>query len=242
MSTPAAITTPDTVAVILRARTQSTEGRELGLWTEDTRPTVLQVEATIDFAHQVVAMQVGWECPEPCLEAYGIAVALEAACLIEKSYFPEQIESRRSAYEELRAESDSMRGNLLRCISDGGLGPGEAEGGAGGGVYSICTPLAYQPKVFRPANWNDPAAFNIDVPEEGSPASQWLEGMQSTWAGEVQLDSEGNVIAAPAPAASVQGTGAGADTVDTRQLRVTNLGSQASPAPDAEPPPGGWGS
>jgi hypothetical protein len=186
------------VSVFLRARTQDSEGREVGRFNEDTRPTLMQVEETIAHAHAFVALRVGWSSPAGCLEGYRSTVALAAACIIEKSYFPEQVESRRSAYEELNAELVEPLRNLERCIMDGGLGPGEVTGSGSGDVYSICTPVEHcgGKPLFVPANWNDPYAHNIDDPHETNDAAvQWLKGKQSTWAGEV--DADGNPIVPP---------------------------------------------
>src|SRR5262245_43663594 len=163
---------------------------EVGLFNEDTRPTVGQVETAIEQAHAMVAMRVGWDtdAPDACLVAYRYTVALAAACIIEKSYFPEQIAQRRSAYEELNDELEAALTNLLRCVVDGGLGPGDVRGG---GAYSLCTPVEHcgdGPRGFVPANWNE-------NPDEVTGADAWLAGHQrTTWRGEVLLDRHGNRV------------------------------------------------
>jgi hypothetical protein len=180
--------TPPDVAAWLRARTQDSQAREVGLWTEDTRPNVGQVEVAIKQAHAMVAMRVGWEVPGPCMVGYRYAVALAAACIIEKSYFPEQIANRRSAYDELNAELEVALTNLLRCVVDGGFGPGDTHGAE---AYSICTPVEHcgdGARVLVPANWNEPD------PEVDTGATDWLTGHQDTWRGEVTLDRHGNRI------------------------------------------------
>jgi hypothetical protein len=193
------ICTPQDVAVWLRARTQDDEGREQGLFTEATRPTVLQVEATIEVAHAMVALRVGWESPDACLAGYRQAVSLAAACIIEKSYFPEQIADNRSAYVQLNEELTAALQGLYQCVVDGGLGPGAGGESGSAGAYDLCTP--YQPcgagpSLFVPANWNNPQAYDVDDPYEPSAAQAWLVGMQETWRG--VIDADGRPIA-PAP-------------------------------------------
>jgi hypothetical protein len=87
------------VAALLRARTKDINGKE---WTfnDDTRPTSAQVITLID---EAVADIEGWLGPTPPLEVTDAArstAAMLTACLIELSYFPEQVRSDRSALEE----------------------------------------------------------------------------------------------------------------------------------------------
>lgn len=177
-------TTPADVAAWLRARTQDSEGREVGLWTEDTRPSVGQVDVAIKQARAIVASTNGWDVIDACSYTYETLVALEAACIIEKSYFPEQVVSGRSPYEQLREEADRIGENLTSCIVNGGLGP--AEGGGSKGAYSVCTPVDHcgGPYLFAPDNWNNPYADDIDDPYEMQNAAvQWLIDHQDVWAG-----------------------------------------------------------
>jgi hypothetical protein len=193
------------VAVWLRARTQDDEGREVGLFTEATRPTVGQVEQAISTAHSMVALRVGWESPEPCLEGYRYAVSLAAACIIEKSYFPEQIADSRSAYVQLNEELTQALQNLYQCVVDGGLGPGSGGDSGSAGVYDICTPVEHCAGTypFVPANWNNPYAESVDDPYEPSQAQAWLMAKQGQWAG--QVDQDGNPIPYVAPYRDTRG-------------------------------------
>ena len=127
--------TPAVVAAILRARTKDASGHELGEWTAETRPTLAQVEETITIAHTVVAAHVG-DPIAACQERFAVAVCFEAACIIEKGYFPEQVESARSAYDQLRAETTALIVGVREC-QQGNLPDG---GAASWRVYDVCTP------------------------------------------------------------------------------------------------------
>ena len=131
--------TPANVAALLRARTKDDAGVELGQWTAETRPTLAQVDETLDLAAGIVTARVGTPV-DACAGAFSVAVAFEAACIIEKSYFPEQVESGRSQYDQLRAEADAILEGVRACQ--------EGELPDGGGtertwqVYDVCTPPA----------------------------------------------------------------------------------------------------
>jgi hypothetical protein len=140
--------TPDDVAVLLRARTQDNTDEELGKWTEDTRPTLAEVERLIAMAQSIIMGQTGPLTPEVliCSTADEImtqaatTVALLAAMLVELSYFPEQVQSTRSAYEQYRElfwgpdGKSGLIGNLVEavheCVTGGGVEPEPDGGGA----------------------------------------------------------------------------------------------------------------
>jgi hypothetical protein len=98
------------VAALLRARTQDDTDKELGEWTDSTRPTLAEVERLLAMAQSIITGQTGPLTPEVlvCSTAADImtqaatCVALLAAMLVELSYFPEQVQSTRSAYEQYR--------------------------------------------------------------------------------------------------------------------------------------------
>jgi len=131
--------TPANVAALLRARTKDQGGRELGEWTDETRPTLTQVEETIALADATVGAKVGAPV-EACAGGFAVAVIYEAACLIEKSYYPEQVESGRSHYDQLRAEADTVLQGVRDCQA-GNLPDGEASERTWQ-VYDVCTPPA----------------------------------------------------------------------------------------------------
>jgi hypothetical protein len=98
------------VAALLRARTQDDTDQELGVWTEDTRPTLAEVERLLAMAQSAILGRTGPLTPEVlvCSTADDImtqaatTVALLASMLVELSYFPEQVQSSRSAYEQYK--------------------------------------------------------------------------------------------------------------------------------------------
>ena len=79
--------TPANVAALLRARTKDAGGRELGEWTDETRPTLAQVDEALALAQGVVEARVGAPL-DACASAFNVAVVFEAACMIEKSLLP----------------------------------------------------------------------------------------------------------------------------------------------------------
>ena len=102
---PEAWPTVDGVAALLRARTKTNTGVEVGTFTDDTRPTGTQVTAHIADAVQAVADELaGAEVPESLYGSFSWCVKRYVACDIEKSYFPEQVQSSRSAYDQLWAQ------------------------------------------------------------------------------------------------------------------------------------------
>jgi hypothetical protein len=98
--------TVDDVALLLRARTKDQFGNEVGTFDDDTRPTAAQVEEQIDAAFALILTRLPSpeQLADELLPAVASVVAYRAALRIEKSYFPEQVRSDRSAYDQLLAE------------------------------------------------------------------------------------------------------------------------------------------
>ena len=143
--------TPANVAALLRARTKDGGGVEVGEWTADTRPTAEQVDETILLARGIVEARVGSPV-DACLGAFEVAVCFEAACIIEKSYFPEQVESGRSQYDQLRAEADTIVQGVKDCQA-GNLPDGDATTERTWQVYDVCTPPGHCEVPGWPAEW-----------------------------------------------------------------------------------------
>jgi hypothetical protein len=142
--------TPENVAALLRARTKDTGGRELGEWTSETRPTLAQVQETLSLASAIVVARTG-EPVSSCAGSFAIAVVFEAACIIEKSYFPEQVESGRSQYDQLRAEADAVLEGVRECQA-GNL-PDAAGDERTWRVYDLETPGTFTPVDWPPEWW-----------------------------------------------------------------------------------------
>jgi hypothetical protein len=106
MSVDPARPTVEQVALLLRARTKDSAGNEVGTFDDDTRPTGDQVEEQIDVALALVGVRFPPSSTMTVEQvgAFQALVAYRAALRIEKSYFPEQVRSDRSAYPQLREE------------------------------------------------------------------------------------------------------------------------------------------
>jgi len=128
--------TPQDVAALLRARTKDAAGRELGTWTDETRPTETQVQEQIEIARTLTRLDVG-AIPDACAEGGEAVVALLASLLVEQAYWPEQVQSERSAYDKLLALYERARLGLVACVQ--GNQPGAA-GPESWRAYDVCTP------------------------------------------------------------------------------------------------------
>jgi hypothetical protein len=138
---PPVLPTVDQVAALLRARTQDQHDDEIGTFTSDTRPTDEQVEALIVQASSVVYGTTGSLDDLQCSNAEDIQtqsahwIALFAAMLVELSYFPEQVDSDRSAFQYYKELWDAEVGgfksyteSVTECIG------GEVDPTAGVGI------------------------------------------------------------------------------------------------------------
>lgn len=114
------------VARWIRARTKDDQMREVGTFDDATRPTDIQVEGHIDDAYALVGTHLpalDTDAMTGLLPAVEAVVALGAACVIEKSYWPEQVLSDRSAYAQLEQEyRDALEqlANQAAAASGGG--------------------------------------------------------------------------------------------------------------------------
>jgi hypothetical protein len=104
------------IGEMLRARTKDTNGNERGTFTPETRPTDDQVTGLIDRAVARVSSRTG-TVPDQLQDAARSVATLAAACLVELSFFPEQINADRSPYRELKALYDE---ELTQLIADVG--------------------------------------------------------------------------------------------------------------------------
>lgn len=94
------------VADLLRARTKDNLGNEIGTFTENTRPTSMDVMQMIEKASNGVTAWLDYDIPEEMYEQTRTLVTIGAAMLVELSYFPEQVGTDRTAYDELKALYD----------------------------------------------------------------------------------------------------------------------------------------
>lgn len=91
----------DDVAALEHARTEA-GGVEVGTFTDETIPTVDQVEELITTAVSDVETRVG-TIPDRFADEARRLAAIQAASLIEASYFPSELDSDRSAYRQYTA-------------------------------------------------------------------------------------------------------------------------------------------
>jgi hypothetical protein len=153
MSTTDWLPTPGDVAALLRARTKDDTGRELGDWTDATRPTASEVQVLIVQAADFVAAAVGG-VPDRCASSAKSATLLRAAMLVELSYFPEQVRSDRSPYPELKELYDNAAESARTCVTTGGE-TGGSGGGEGYAYHSLPTIPATLESVYG-VGWRHP--------------------------------------------------------------------------------------
>jgi hypothetical protein len=107
------------VGALLRARTRDSSGNELGTFTADTRPTNLEVDQLIDQGNDDVRAELPETVSPQLVERVKSLMALATALRIEISYFPDQVASGRSPFEQyrtlyrdgLRAVAAAVQGN-----------------------------------------------------------------------------------------------------------------------------------
>ncbi len=107
-----AVPTVAEVATLLRARTKDLNGVEVGTFTSGTRPTEAQVTTLITVAAAAVADEVGATDVTALPAAARFVIALQTACAIEASYFPEQLKDDQSAYTQY----DSLRREKMKAL------------------------------------------------------------------------------------------------------------------------------
>lgn len=113
--------TVDDVGSLIRGRTIGKDGRELGTFTGDTRPTAVQVQLLFPKALAQVSAALGTEELASTLwDAASEATALRTALKIELSYFPEQVANGRSSYPQLKTLYDEAIDALRKALEAGG--------------------------------------------------------------------------------------------------------------------------
>ena len=167
VSTPPTLVAPtrptvDDVAALIRARTKDDAGNEVGTFNGSTRPTDLQVEALIILAEGDVLMQTGTALYQATADAATSMIALRAACFVELSYWPEQVRTNRSPYDQLWRMYEAGMQSLIAGI-EAGAGSPEGAGAADRfryGTVPIVAPTRlpeidfgpdYQPGVVVPS-------------------------------------------------------------------------------------------
>lgn len=114
-----AVPTVEKIAVLLRSRTTDENGTEVGTFTDDgrTRPSAAQVRLLAAQAAGDVAARIGFQDLTGGLPQLATNVsAVRTAMLIELSFFPEQIESGQSPYEQFRDLYAEQLGFLAAAV------------------------------------------------------------------------------------------------------------------------------
>lgn len=132
------------MAVLVRARTkQRGSGRELGEFTDETRPTLAEAWDSYTDAEDEVDLALGTDIPdapgtnpEAFREAAIALKRLLGAMNIESSFYPEQIETGRSNYPALERRYNAALKRALAAIdAAGGTTSGDGEEGDTASTY-----------------------------------------------------------------------------------------------------------
>ena len=120
MSVPAGRPTVEDVARWIRARTKDDQMNEVGTFDDSTRPTDVQVEEQIDVSLAVVQPHLPPfdKLPTDLLPSLAAVVSMDAACSIEKAYWPEQLAADRSNYSALKEQRDEALAALAEAAAD----------------------------------------------------------------------------------------------------------------------------
>lgn len=141
------------VAALVASRTKG-EFVELGTFSGETRPTDVQVQDLIERSARQVYLRVGAYQRIPPVPADGGVdlqaaavdlVALRASLWVEQSFFPEQVKSDRSPYQQLyQAWMDDLAA-LVQAVQEALANPEGPQAGEDVGVYAQfpAAPLPY---------------------------------------------------------------------------------------------------
>lgn len=135
------------VAAFIRTRTRTAAGREVGTFNPDsevdtpteTRPTAEQAGLLIETAVDKIEGAVGPDIPDgpstndpdSIRKLAKRVTAILSAMLVELTFFPEQVNSGRSAYPQLKEMFDEDMAELTNAIQAVGgtaIDPGDTAG------------------------------------------------------------------------------------------------------------------
>lgn len=135
---PASDYTPDVAAVaaFIRARTKTRGGDEAGTFNPEdsseqdkTRPTAEQTETEVANALGKISGKIGADIAEQYWSDASRLVALYAAMLIELTYWPEQVNTGRSTYPQLKELFDDDWKEFLDVLGIGEDAPATPDAG-----------------------------------------------------------------------------------------------------------------
>jgi hypothetical protein len=138
--------TVDEVGTLLRSRTIDGDGREAGTFTSSTRPVKEQTRPTSEQVARIIEEEVGalqgfigYDLSPTLWQLAHEAALYRAGARVELTYFPEQVQSGHSSYDQLVANRDLEEGRLISAVR-ATSGAGEAGGRALGTI--LCRPHA----------------------------------------------------------------------------------------------------
>lgn len=136
--------TVDMVGAILRARTKTAGGSEVGTFNSETRPTDVEVQDLAQTAVADLMDAVGpdiADAPGDDPDAYRNGAkrlaALGTAMLVELTYWPEQVATGRSPYAQLKTLYDDRLKRLVGLLFPGSGDAGSGGAGAGPGAEAL---------------------------------------------------------------------------------------------------------
>lgn len=145
--------TPDVQAVadFIRFRTRDAGGNEVGTFDNTTNPDAAEVQRLIQAAVDELSPRLGVDVPDSgdpddpdaLRRAARRLVALLSAMNVELTFFPEQIGTSRSPYNELQERLDRGMNTIIEAINgpgDGGSTDGSSVANPGGGFASYYFP------------------------------------------------------------------------------------------------------
>lgn len=140
------------VGNVLRARTKTSNGVEIGTFNSDTRPTDTQVLGLIADGVSDISIVTGDDLPTQVWQNAKSTAALATALKVELGYFPEQIGTGRSPYAAIKVLFDDGLKRLLTAIELINSGGGTVDGGPPKPVSSF--PMVGDPFIFgRGTRW-----------------------------------------------------------------------------------------
>lgn len=128
------------VGARLRSRTTDTNGVEVGTFDTTTRPTGAQVLELITGNQSLIASEIGVTPPEASWPLAQDVTILGTIRDIELGFFPEQVASGRSPYEQVDKQYNEKLKRLIDYVSELAASSGEDSGAEGSGSPSYGFP------------------------------------------------------------------------------------------------------
>lgn len=149
------------LGALMRTRTRTDLGGELGTFTPDTRPTDVDAMRIILQAQSDVTDQTGVDIPQPAWGAAMSLITYRAAMLVELSYFAEQVAASKSPYPQYQALYADALPHVLTAVKE--IAQGEQigiEDDPGLPVWGFGTPVLPSPGDFD--EWGYPLSSPLD--------------------------------------------------------------------------------